>query len=175
MTKTEMIVRLLKSALASTSKVSMSEKFDEYFHAPVPVIIDNYQITFWKRESLRRVESAAFPDGTIIDTDAFEAEHWLPSREEFPEWYEMQNDLENASDEQLYIAFQSSRDALKEATSELEKVDYLHPEYACVYEHFLKCMKDKSWAFERAHAYEPLHYLTESEQEQLEEILKNSR
>lgn len=57
MTKTETIVRLLKSALAGTADVSIAGKFETIVHQYVHVTIDGVLLIFWKRSELRRIEA----------------------------------------------------------------------------------------------------------------------
>jgi hypothetical protein len=173
MTKTEAIVRILKSALAGTSNVSINGKFEEFFHSPVPIKIDGNLITFWKRTALRRIQQVTFEDGTTIDTEGFEAERWVPPKAEFPDWHEMMNVFENASDEELEAALKNAGAALTAAIETREKTDEQHPaDYKHALENFNRCNLERSFAFERMHAYEPFHYLSDSDQDRLEEILK---
>lgn len=172
MTKTETIVRLLKSALAGTADVSISRNFEATVHQYVHVTIDGTLLIFWKRSELRRIEEAKFPDGVIIDTDVFEAEHWIPPREEFPAWHKMMGGLENASQETLLAAEKTADAELTAARSALEKTDEQHADYVDVYDIFYQRFKNWSDASERFGAYEPYHYLSPNEQDEFEEMLK---
>lgn len=171
-TKTETIVKLLKSALAGTSDISIDGKFDRLWHQYVLVTIDGVRLKFWMRNELRRIEEATFSDGAMIDTDGFEAEHWVPPREEFSEWHEMMGGLENANQEDLIASMKKAGIELPAARKAFEKTDTNQTDYATASAHFSRCFNEANYAWERFDAFEPFHYLPESEQEKFEEILK---
>jgi hypothetical protein len=172
MTKTETLVRLLQSALAGTSDISIDGNYEAMWHQHVLVTIDGVRLRFWMRTDLRRIEEVVFPDVSTIDTDGFEQEHWIPPCEEFPEWHQMMAGLENASQEELLAAMKNADIELAAAREAFEKTDQNQADYATASAHFFQCISEKDHAWERFDAFEPYHYLSELDQDRFEAMLK---
>jgi hypothetical protein len=102
----------MKKALAGRTRVKLVYDLEPMGHCYVPVYIDDVLVTFWMRNSLRRVSQVTFPDGVTVEFSKPPEVRWLPPREEFSDWYRFMNGFEHASTEEM----------ISEAASQYEKL-----------------------------------------------------
>lgn len=166
MTKTEAVVRLLKSAIAGSAKVELEHDFSKQWHCYVPAKIEGNLIRFWMRSSLRRVECVVFSDGSGATDVRFREERWLPPRDEFAHWWQLMSGYESVSEKELseqltdLLKMRSHRDADADDAEETAR-SIIH----------FDLIADAS---RRVEAFNPLRYLTADEIDDLEWVLTKS-
>jgi hypothetical protein len=165
MTKTETIIRLLKAALAGQAKVLIDYDFSQMRHCLVPVTIGGVVMTFWMRDTLRRVSGVSFPDGLTLDCSQLTAERWLPPRDEFSDWYRSMNGFEYASVEEMIVEAARQREKLRAANEANDKSAGSWVRLVQAYDSYLDAEA------RIVDGFNPYYYLTADEQAQFEELL----